>query len=213
VKERLLKSETGFTLAELLVTILLMTASMFALYAVFDMSLRVFKVGNDKVETVQNARVGLEWMRREIRAAYPVDKAGGDGRVLLAQSNSELIVFGNDLNGDRRVECPDPAVVPGSRCELIGYGLYRPAGNSTDALGRYSRYRSFFTEAGLARSRPAYPDAVAESIGSLTFEYLSENGAPVDPASARMVRITLEVVADEGSQRLTTTVALRNREG
>ncbi len=44
-----------------------------ALYSVFDMSLRVFSFGNDKVEAVESARVGMEKMEREIRAAYPVD--------------------------------------------------------------------------------------------------------------------------------------------
>ena len=38
-----------------------------AIYSVFDMSLRVFSFGNNKVEAVESARVGMEKMEREIR--------------------------------------------------------------------------------------------------------------------------------------------------
>ena len=69
VKERFLKEERGFTLTEMMVTIMIMIVVFFALYSIFDMSLRVFSFGNNKVEAVENARLGLEKMEREIRAA------------------------------------------------------------------------------------------------------------------------------------------------
>lgn len=71
--KRLLKDERGFSLPELLVTMLMMLTVMFALHSIFDMSLRVFSFGNDKVEVVENARIGMERMEREIRASYPDD--------------------------------------------------------------------------------------------------------------------------------------------
>ena len=72
IKARFLKEERGFTLSEMMVTIVIMMVVFFALYSVFDMSVRIFSFGSNKVEAVESARLGLERMEREIRAAYPV---------------------------------------------------------------------------------------------------------------------------------------------
>jgi prepilin-type N-terminal cleavage/methylation domain-containing protein len=74
VRERLLREESGFTLAEVMVTIMLMLTVMFALYNIFDMGLRVFSFGNSKVEAVENARLGLGKMERE-RSGQPTPTA------------------------------------------------------------------------------------------------------------------------------------------
>ena len=49
---------------------MIMIIVFFALFSIFDMSLRVFSFGNNKVEAVESARVGMEKMEREIRQAY-----------------------------------------------------------------------------------------------------------------------------------------------
>src|SRR5215218_3920255 len=72
---RFLKDERGFTLTEVLVTIMIMIVVMSALSSMFHMSLRVFSYGNNKVEAVESARVGLEKMEREIRQAYTYNSA------------------------------------------------------------------------------------------------------------------------------------------
>ena len=46
---------------------MIMMVVFFALSSIFDMSLRVFSFGNNKVEAVESARVGMEKMEREIR--------------------------------------------------------------------------------------------------------------------------------------------------
>ncbi len=99
-----LKEESGFTLVEVLVAMMLMLTVMFALYSIFDMSIRVFRFGNDKVEAVENARIGLSKMEREIRAAYPNNKLAGDTALLFSGTDSDTIVFGNDINGNRVVD-------------------------------------------------------------------------------------------------------------
>src|SRR5215213_2032089 len=115
VKTRLLVDERGFTLAEMLVTTIIMIVVLFALYSIFDMSLRVFSVGNDKVEAVENARLGLEKMKREIQAAYPYNKTddvttndylfwSSSDSTVAATPFSTSITFGNDLDGDYNVE-------------------------------------------------------------------------------------------------------------
>src|SRR5215204_385542 len=125
----------------MLVTIVIMMIVFFALYSVFDMSVRAFSYGNNKVEAVQSARLGLVKMEREIRAAYPV---GSDSHLFfsangLATSNPPQqmplltqITFGNELGaegaGDGIIDCPDP-----NDCEYITYKLTDDAEASNDA--------------------------------------------------------------------------------
>ena len=191
---RVLREEGGFTLPEMLVTMMIMLVVMFALYSIFDMSLRVFSFGNDKTEAVENARLGLERMERELRAAYPYDKAGIGGAVdtkVIAggiANPSNTITFGNDLDADRQITS-DTAT------EQITYTL------SGGTLQRNSQ-------------------AVVEYVraGGLSFEYLDKDGNPTTTeANVRRVQIRLEVEVKRGPQAgtqiLTTDVTLRNRVG
>ncbi len=200
---RLAGEQDGFTLPEMMVTIVLMTTVLFSLYSIFDTSIRVFGVGNDKVEAVQNARLGLERMARELRAAYPYDKTNGQPHLFWspaapttgAMPAAGAVTFGNDVNGNRKVD-------PG---EQITYGL--DAGSP----------------ALLLRNGEAVIDSVRDADGdgqALTFEYLTAaGGTATNEADVARVRIKLEVgvqsAASDGpvKQVLTTEVALRNRGG
>lgn len=185
----LLRDERGFTFTELLVTMMIMTAVMFALYSIFDISIRVFSFGNDKVEAVENARLGLERMQREVRAAYPQDKLGDndDGTLLRTGSDCDTISFGLDVNGNRVVD--DPA-------EVVTY--------ERDVA---------------ARTLMRNGQAAVEFVNNPEFGYFDELGNSLtcsDYASvstAQVVRVTLAVNKDRRTQTLTTDVALRNAVG
>lgn len=190
------RDESGFTLTEALVAMMLMITVMFALYSIFDMSLRVFSFGNDKVEAVENARLGLEKMEREIRVAYPQDKTGDSTEDHLFWDSSSpftgsippsnQITFGNDVNGDRVV------IIPG---EEITYEV------SGTTLQRNSQPAVEFVQD-------------VDGGGALTFEYLDDQGDTVisgDEADIEMVHVKLEIEVDGRSQILETDVALRNR--
>lgn len=190
MRERLLKEESGFTLPEVLVTMVMMVTVMFALYAIFDMSLRVFSFGNDKLEAVENARTGLTKMEREIRAAYPYDKPTNNTR--LSTWDEKQITFGNDVETINRQIEPD---------EEISYYL-----NSDDKLIR--------SEGGTASSVIAIP---LPSDG-LEFEYFKEDGTtevPIggDESKIEIVHIKLTVEVDGRTQTLNSDVALRNEGG
>ncbi len=211
--QRLLREEDGFTLSEVLVTVVIMTTVLFALYNIFDMSIRVFSFGNDKVEAVENARLGLEKMERELRAAYPYDKLNGNNTLLAARTPNS-ITFGNDLNGNRKIDtnCERDTSKQDTKCEQITYSL---SGGSPATLQRK-----------LGAEDPPAPvvEFVSDVDGdgnALTFDYMDKNGAIVntgDPeANISAVRIKLEVAVDRGiheepvTQVLETDVALRNR--
>ncbi|MGF1472351.1 MAG: type II secretion system protein J [Rubrobacteraceae bacterium] len=184
MKHRLLREEGGFTLPEVLVTMILMVLVMFALYSIFDMSVRVFSFGNDEVEAAENARIGLARMEREIRAAYPQNKPAGDETLFLSDTGDDAIAFGNDLNGDR-------AVGPGEevRYTLDGTTLKR---NGQRAVG--------FVES----LQLDYLDEFGDTQ--------SDSGTRITPNTARLVRVTLVIDKDGRTQTLSTDVLLRNRD-
>ena len=82
--------ESGFTLAEVLVAMTMMVTVFFALYAIFDTSVRILRYSNDELEALESARLGLERMEREIRAAYP-----HDGGTLIDNGGRYEISFRN----------------------------------------------------------------------------------------------------------------------
>lgn len=186
---RMLRDQSGFSLPEVMVTIMLMLTVMFALYSIFDMSLRVFSFGNDKTEATENARLGLERMEREIRAAYPQDKTvDPPNTTLFSTWTAGQITFGNDLNGNRKVDSDE-------------FITYRRGADPTT----------------LQREKGGNSQAMVEFVDGLSFEYLDRYGAPATSEDKIfMVRITLAVKVDRGlggptTQTLTTDVALRNR--
>jgi type II secretory pathway component PulJ len=212
MSSRFVRDESGFTLPELLVTMLMMITVMFALYSIFDMSLRVFSFGNDKTEAVANARLGMEKMEREIRAAYPQDKAATPSNTTLLTSwTANSITFGNDLNGNWKIEC-----VSGGPCETISYSIYQPTGSSTYSLGRVN------TSGGSPQPVSEFVNRVSPTDTGLKFRYFEKNGTTEispggDEKKIAIVRTELKIKVERGTQAgtqtLTTDVALRNREG
>ena len=224
VKQRFLLEEKGFTPIEVLVTMMIMLVVLFALYSLFDMSLRVYSLGNDKVEAVENARLGLEKMKREIQAAYPYNLTDTSttndylfwdpaNPAAAAMPSSNSITFGNDRNGNYMVD---------TGTEQITYDL-----NGTTLR------RSFGTGAP-QQQQPAveFIQDVDGDGNALTFTYCkvyddgtddANDGCPTgydvatSEGSISMVRIKLEVAVDRGiqgqpvTQILTTDVSLRNR--
>lgn len=212
ISKRLLREEEGFTLAEVMVTMMIMIMVLFALYSIFDMSLRVFGFGNSKVEAVENARLGLEKMEREIRAAYPYDKGAATPDTHLFDSGTwtaTRIRFGNDLDGNWKVQCPTAL----GGCEEISYQVYDSGG------GDYSLGRSN-SSAGTLEPVVEYLDYVDATDTGLTFRYFKSDGTTEispggDESQVAMVRIEIRIRVEngtqDGTQTLTTDVALKNR--
>jgi len=197
--------ETGFTLVEVLVAAAMMFAVLFALYAVFDVSVRAFGYGGDRVEAVANARLAMDRMTREIRAAYPYDRTTDPPRGYLfldplnptqpAVPTATRVAFGNETGGDRRI---GPTEVIGYY--LSGQDLKRSKGGSAQTLAD-----SVPTD-GLRFTPCRTPDDCPPAL-SIT-----------DETEIRLLRIELAVevrrrAQDPTRQTLATDVYLRNREG
>jgi len=221
---RFWRSQGGFTLAEVMVTVTLMMVVLFALYGIFDMSIRIFSFGDDEVEAVENARLGMERMEREIRAAYPYDNTATPppDDDLFKTWTPVKITFGNELTGDRRILCPAPPPAPPPPaspppCEVITYDIYKPSDGTSYALGRAS------SSGGVRQQVVRFVDYANSTDTGLSFEYFTGDGAEIDPLSpgsytesdVARVRVKLEIRVpgphQDGTQTLTTDVDLRNR--
>jgi type II secretory pathway pseudopilin PulG len=213
--ERLVRKEDGFTLPEVLVTMTMMIVVLFALYSIFDMSIKVFSFGNDKVEAVENARLGMQKMERELRAAYPYNKpAGVSGNYRFWDPSNpttsispakcgQQITFGNDLNGNNVI---DPAT------EQITYQL-----SSTGPPYRLQRIVGTGAPQALVElvgEFPTVPSGCSNTRGLRFTPLTSSGGDPTTPADIARIRIELLINKKSGNddriQTLTTDVALRN---
>ena len=218
MRERLGREE-GFTLVEMMVTMMIMIIVLFALYSIFDMSLRVFSFSNNKVEAVEQARVGLERMEREIRAAYPYDKGANpsDVRVLTTMARNE-IAFGNDTEMVNYMVGTNEAI----RYVLLEESFPINTCDPDDRCKVYRRKGTGGYQRLVESVRAPDPSASPAYEGGLRFTYLKADGSattnPAEEPSVKAVRIELDVSVnegsrDEGTQTLVTEVALRSRGG
>ena len=206
----LLRNERGFTLPEMMVTTMVMIAVFFALYSIFDMTLTLYSYGNDKTEAVENARLGMEKLERELRAAYPYDMSTGKNYVLLDPSNPTLaapslsanqITFGNDLNGNRKLDCP-----LGGTCEYITYKV--------SSAAPYTLQRINTATPNTSVGSPVVQ--FVNGSGGLSFDYrrVNSSGNHVNtntPSEVTTVRAKLQISKDGRTQTLTTDITLRNK--
>jgi type II secretory pathway component PulJ len=195
----------GFTLVEVLVSSMMLFAVLFALYAIFDVSVRTFGYGRDRLESVENARLALGKMEREIRAAYPHDLTSTPPKRHLfsnpadptkpAVPTATRVAFGNETGGDRTI---GPTEVIGYY--LSGHDLKRSKGGSVQTLVDSVPADGLrFTPCRAANDCPPTLAITEES-------------------EIRLLRIELAVevrrrAQDPTRQTLATDVYLRNREG
>ena len=225
-KERFVKDETGFTLAEMMVTIVIMMIVFIALYSIFDMTLRAFSFGNNEVEATENARIGMEKMEREIRQAYRVDHDASPAQDHLffntvtptaaldlpapdldtGEKTAHELTFGNELGspGDDQITCATP-----SSCEYITYKLTNADGTDPCSGATCTLWRTNGSKSG-----PVVDHIVPNGL-SFTF-LTSENGIPANESQVGIVLVELEVKVDrgignDGVQELTSVIDLRNR--
>ena len=227
-RERFLKDERGFSLPEMIITIIIMSVVLLSLGSIFDMSVKIFSFGSNKVEATESARLGVEKMEREIRAAYPVD-ANNAATYLFFSANGSTsnppqampaatqITFGNERGaegeGDGQIDCPAP-----DNCEYITYKLSAPSFEAPCAVSDTgcSTLLRVNTDDSSDTGDPVSENAVVP--GGLTFEYLKSDGTiATTEGEIAKVRVSLDIAVDPGTkyeatQRLTTEIDLRNRQ-
>jgi type IV pilus assembly protein PilW len=172
----------GFTLIELLVAMTISLLILTSVYNVYTIQNRTLSEQEQKVVMLQNARMGLDFMVREIRmAGYnpsgTLASCTGSGTTVIScvgitTAAANTISFSADLDGDGDLT-PDNT----NPNENITYDLYTSGG--IQSLGRTSN----------GSKQP-----VVENISSLSFTYL-DAGNVATPNLALIKKIRVSITA------------------
>jgi prepilin-type N-terminal cleavage/methylation domain-containing protein len=171
-----LRSERGFTLAELLVACAVVALVMAGLLITLQSGQEAYLRGSNEVEATQSVRVAIERMAQELRGAgfCPTCTGAPPFTAITAQSATGFTIQ-NDWDGD---------------------GVITTAGTVTDANGNARGEQVVYTFAGGAITRRETGDmgppiTLASGINALTFTYQDNAGVTTaTPDNIRTVVVT-----------------------
>jgi type IV pilus assembly protein PilW len=192
------KSEHGFTIVEVIVSLLIASIVMTAIYSVYTVQQKSYMTQEQVTAMHQNLRSAMYYMEREIRMAGcdPTGEAGAG----IVTANLNLLRFTEDTRGKGNTDPPDGDT--GDPNEDITYSLADGDGDGDTDLVRD-------TQAG----EDIHDRVIAENIASLNFTYLDVNGNTTASLSAiRFVQISLTVATEDNANTsaLTTRINCRN---
>jgi prepilin-type N-terminal cleavage/methylation domain-containing protein len=180
---QLRRDEAGFTLTEMLVVMLLFGIIGTGITSVMLSTARTQRYQTQLSDSISQARVATERMRKELRGArqiYPQLPAG-------VPSNATRVSFWRDANFD---DLAQPA-------EQITYELVTVSGVGT--LQRFT-----------AASATPIPVATGLNVGASSFSYDGAAVAPDDTSVFRVVLTTASVPGGPAGLVFTETIELRN---
>lgn len=175
-----MKWERGFTLTELMVSLVISGVLMTAVYAVFNSQQKSYAVQDQLAASNQNLRGAMNLMVKEIRMAGLDPLRDPTAGINQAEGNKIVFRMRPDSNGDGNVDEND-------MLKEITYSLYDSGMDADvikDDLGR---------KVGAGTNQP-----VAQNIDAIHFVYLDEENRPLafpitslNLRDIRSVRITL----------------------
>ncbi|MBU1419955.1 MAG: PilW family protein [Proteobacteria bacterium] len=192
-KKNLDKASEGFTLVELLITMVLSVIIVVAIYSAFKVQQRSYVAQDAVTEMQQNIRAALLSMASDIRMAS-FDSTGTAGAGFIgAQADAVAFTADLDESGD--------LVGPG---EHMGYYLYsypapstmvslrRVVSDSTNPLTLVDDGTGHYQVQGVAITSE---EDLAENIEELEFDYLDSDGNslifPINLADIIFIRISI----------------------
>ena len=155
-------SIAGFTIVELLLTMVIAGLVLGAIYTVFTSSNRSYHTQDRVVDTQQGLRVGLDFMVRDIRLAGLDPQE--TGLFSIEQATANLIQFSSDLNMD--------GVVDEDNRERVAYQI---AGSQMQRCNLDTSYQDN-PGAPPPDRVPLTWDPLIENVSNLTFQYLDSSG-------------------------------------
>ncbi len=189
------QGQRGFTLVELLVTMVISGVVMAGIYTTFAAQQNSYIVQSEVAALQQNLRAAMYNLKREIRMAGYNPAGTADAGILSAGSGSIRVSM--DLTDDAGTGDPDGDV--GDLDETVTYSL-----SDTDGDGLND----------LVRQTGGTPVMAAEHIDALNFVYLDGNGAVTGALDdIRSIQITVVARTGRPIRGYTNSVTYRNQQG
>jgi type II secretory pathway component PulJ len=197
------KNQTGLTIIEIMIYIVLSSIMMASVYNAFHTQQNSYKSQNSTVEIQQNVRSGIYTMTREIRSSgydptrnanvgFVTELPDAPGKFSIDYSKDKNIIaftIDNDGNG----------VIKKDNAEQIAYRFN--AGAHT--LERFN-----------VTSTSGEWEAVAGNVDALNFVYLKQDGTRATvPQDIQYIEIALLVRARNADPKFIDTTTYRNKQG
>ena len=185
------RNRSGLTLIELMISILVFTLIMTAMFSVFSSTNRLYQNVQERAELQMNARIAIEVMAQEIRSSGSDPAGAGLGGILIA--HTDTIRVQSDLNGDGAIQTAEPS-------EDVLY-FFDPA---TETL---------FRDPGTG------PQVMVANVTNLTFTYFNASNVPIatvpliPDSIARVRSVAINIMTqsqNSGQVNYATRIALRN---
>lgn len=204
--------QAGFSLVELLITALILTVVLFAIYLMYETNMTTATWGNKKAEVQQNARVALDMMEREIRmAGYNPSSAAGTNVVTCTVSGVSVTcpIQGTSLSPTVPLFSPIDLVfmwgedVNGSDLtEKAQYTFNSGPQTITRSLWRWNSATSNWD------LQTATPEIVADGVLSLALTYKDgADAVTTTPGNVRKITIAITTSGKAGRKTETFTFA------
>ncbi len=202
--------EKGYTLVELMLTVLISGFLASAVYAAYVSQQRTYLAQEQVAEVQQNIRAAVDLMVREIRmAGYDPTSTSGAG---ITTALPGQFSFTQDLNDDGDTDLSDTN-------ENVDFGFSAAAGNDNDRNGIPDTDSDGEgvpdpLELGRQTGGAGGYQAIAENIQAIEFQYLDEDGAvTATPASIRSVQVSILARTSQLDRDYTNTVTYTTASG
>ena len=194
---RAVRSNQGFTLVELLVTLVVSGVVLAGICSTFYSQQTAYLNQEQIIAMQQNLRVAIYNMEREIRMAG--HDPNGDAGAGIVTANATSIRIAQDLTGNGGTGDPDKDV--GDPGENITYSL-----QDADGDGDMDLVRNDHNSAGI--------QMIAEDIDALNFVYLKQDGSLATLlADIRSVQITVLAKTGLPSRGYVNKTPYQNQQG
>lgn len=184
-------TQSGFTLVELIITVLVSSLIMAAVYSGYRVNQKVYHTEQSTVEMQQNIRAAMSYMVNDIRmAAY--DPTGAAGAQICVASAGEFR-FTQDLDEDGTTSNCNSTVTDAN--ENVAYGFNAADDADRDGVpdaGGATELRREINGGGYQEITP--------DIGAIEFNYVLENGSSsTAPANLdEIVKVEVTILAHSG---------------
>jgi prepilin-type N-terminal cleavage/methylation domain-containing protein len=199
MRMRRFSNQHGFSLAELLVAVAVMTLLMAGVFVLQRGGQEAYLFGSNRVEAQQSTRVALDLMTRELRSATPTDPAGPAPTGILLIPSSTDITF--------RDQCGNNV-----QYSLAGTLLNRTGPNYSDrdsCVLNPSNPTGTTPLIGGVTTCPGWP---AGKCFAMTY-YTAASATTTNPKQVAVIKVSIRTQTDEsvdtGHATMESTIKLR----